>query len=176
MCSEQSAVSRFSHLSRWCTVGNNHFSTWTMWLWLILPASSRVMQAAISWYNSQVKALVSSRDPSHTTYRAHPRDMPHKQASLWLTGSHARRQTAWFWVEFLCLCIWACWGNKGDKMGGVDRSSEWQLFIPTAELLHLKEILLDNWPRRWIKTTSVLGALGGSSPTFYSWLSSPHLQ
>lgn len=35
-------------------------------------------------------------------------------------------------------------GEQGDKTGGVDRSSEGQLFIPAAELLHLKEILLDN--------------------------------
>lgn len=84
MCSEQIAISRFSNLSRWYTVGNNHFSTCTIWLWLILPAPSRVVQAVILWCNFKVKGLVPSRYPSHTTYRAHPRDMPHKQASLGL--------------------------------------------------------------------------------------------
>lgn len=108
MCSKQT---RFSNLSRRCTVGNNHFSTCTICLWLILPAPLQVMQAAILWCNFKGKGLVSSWHPSHTRYHAHPKDIPHEHASFRLKGSHARMQTAWFWVEFLRLCVWVCCGE-----------------------------------------------------------------
>lgn len=172
MCSEQT---RFSNLSRRRTVGNVIFPTCTICLWLILPAPPQVMQAAILWCNFKGKGLVSSWHPSHTRYHAHPRDIPHEHASLWLKGSHARMQTAWLWVEFLCLCMWFCC-REGNKMAGVDRSSPWQSFILAAELLNLKEIALENCPRCWLKTTLVLRALGGSSPTFYFQLATPRLQ
>lgn len=60
-------------------------------------------------------------------------------------------------------------------MGEVGRVSQLQLPIPTAKLLNLTALPPGKLPPMLAETSSVPGALGSRSPTFYSKISSPHL-
>lgn len=78
-----------------------------------------------------------------------PRGFLYICTSLWLKESNVRMQACPHSHRDFCTDLFGvCWG-KGKKVRWTERSS-WELFIPAAEPLNLKEISLGYCLRGWL--------------------------